>query len=99
MAEGQYRIIKAQLPLIGGIAGHNFLVLVGPDGRVVDELNGLATDEDGNVKPIGYLPTDKLKYFSDPGGRYARPERFKAEVASGDRATVTQLCNAAKAAG
>jgi hypothetical protein len=61
MAEGQYRIVKAQLPLLGGLAGHNFLVLIDPAGKIVGELHGLATDAEGHPKPIGHLPSDELK--------------------------------------
>ncbi|MBR0754859.1 hypothetical protein JQ604_21950 [Bradyrhizobium jicamae] len=50
MAEGQYRIVKVELPLVAGFAGHNFLVLIDPNGTVVGELHGLATDAMGNSK-------------------------------------------------
>jgi hypothetical protein len=53
---GDYRIVKAQLPVLG-FGGHNLLVLLDPDGNVVAELDGEATDADGNSKPIGYLPS------------------------------------------
>ena len=40
---GNYKIVKSQLPLLGGIAGHNFIAVLDPNNRVIHELNGLAT--------------------------------------------------------
>jgi hypothetical protein len=96
MAEGQYRIVKAELPLLGGIAGHNFLVLIDPNGKAIGELHGLATDTEGHAKPIGNLPSDRLKGHDDK--RWYRPDFAQAEVASGDQAKVMNLWNAAAAA-
>ena len=66
MANGQYRIVEAQLPLIGGVAGHNFLVLLGPNGQIVGELHGMARDVEGNIKAIGNVPDDRLKSAEYP---------------------------------
>jgi hypothetical protein len=99
MADGRYRIFEAQLPLVGGLGGHNLLVVVDPDGRVIGELDGLATGADGKVKPIGYLPSDRLKIYPYPGANYYRPDLTKAELASGDRTTIMNLWSAARAAG
>lgn len=54
---GNYRIVKSQLPLVGGLGGHNLIAVLDPKGNVVHELNGLATSKDGKIKPIGYLPS------------------------------------------
>lgn len=62
---GNYKIVKSQLPLIGGIAGHNFIAVLDPNNRVIHELNGLATSKDGEIKPIGYLPSDKLYVYNE----------------------------------
>lgn len=48
---GNYKIVKSQLPLLGGIAGHNFIAVLDPNkldpnNRVIHELNGLATSID-----------------------------------------------------
>lgn len=96
MAEGQYRIVKAELPLLGGIAGHNFLVLIDPNGKVIGEFHGLATDAEGRAKPIGNLPSDTLKGHVDR--RWYQPDFAQAEVASGDQAKIMNLWNAAAAA-
>jgi len=96
MAEGHYRIVKVELPLLGGIAGHNFLVMIDPDGKVIGELHGLATDAQGRAKPIGNLPSDRLKGHVDK--RWYHPDFAQAEVASGDPAKIMNLWNAAVAA-
>ncbi|HXH43580.1 MAG TPA: hypothetical protein VNK51_07015 [Bradyrhizobium sp.] len=95
MAEGQYRIVKAQLPLIGGVAGHNFLVLIDPDGNVIEELHGLATGADGLPKPIGHLPSDELRGYHDQ--RFYKPNFARTELASGDQAEIMKRWNAGMA--
>ncbi|UOO86090.1 hypothetical protein [Neisseria arctica] len=60
-----YRIVKSQLPLIGGTAGHNLIAVLDANGRVIHELNGLATSKDGEIKPIGYLPSDRLRVYNE----------------------------------
>jgi hypothetical protein len=57
-----YSIVEAQRPLVGGAGGHNFFVLE-ENGVVIDQINGLATGSDGNIKPIGYLPSDTLQVY------------------------------------
>lgn len=61
---GNYSIVEAQLPLIGGLAGHDLLVVLDSNGNVVGEMDGLATGSNGQIKPIGYLPSDTLKTYS-----------------------------------
>ncbi|MGY8633214.1 hypothetical protein RAD15_12125 [Bradyrhizobium sp. 14AA] len=95
MAEGQYRIVKAQLPLIGGVAGHNFLVLIDPDGNVIGELHGLATGADGLPKPIGHLPSDELRGYHDQ--RFYKPNFAQTELASGDQAEIMKRWDAGRA--
>lgn len=95
MAEGQYRIVKAQLPLIGGVAGHNFLVLIDPDGNVLEELHGLATGADGLPKPIGHLPSDELRGYHDQ--RFHKPNFAQTELASGDQVEIMKRWNAGRA--
>lgn len=97
---GDYRIIKAQLPLALGLGGHNLLVLLDPDGNVVAELDGEATDANGASKPIGYLPSDRLMVKEHNGGigGYYRPDLEKTTIASGDQKTITNFWNAARAA-
>ena len=63
MSNGQYSISKVEYPLLGGLAAHNYLAVFDPAGNVIHEFHGLATDKNGNPKPIGYLPSDRLKYW------------------------------------
>ncbi len=67
---GNYEIIQSQLPLVGGLGGHNLIVVKDPGGRVISEFNGLATSSDGVIKPIGYLSSDKLKVFEFTNANY-----------------------------
>ena len=66
---GNYKIVKSQLPLIGGMAGHNFVVVLDPHNRPIHELNGLATSKDGKIKPIGNSPSDKLYVYNEKGAK------------------------------
>ena len=59
----QYTIHKVEYPIVGGTAAHNYLAVFDPAGNVIHEFHGLATDKNGNPKPIGYLPSDRLKYW------------------------------------
>lgn len=52
----QYRIVEAQLPLLGGLGGHNLLAILNSNGNVVREINGIATAPDGTELPIGFIP-------------------------------------------
>lgn len=71
-----YKIAKVQLPIVGGLAGHNFIVLFDDKNQVIGELHGLATKKQCNefnepdIKPIGYLLSDRLKFHEiDPTQR------------------------------
>ncbi len=66
---GNYKIVKSQLPLIGGMAGHNFVVVLDPHNRPIHELNGLATSKDGKIKPIGNSSSDKLYVYNEKGAK------------------------------
>lgn len=96
---GDYSIVKAQLPVLG-LGGHNLLVLLDPDGNVVAELDGEAADANGNSKPIGYLPSDRLLVNEHIGGKegFYSPDLDKTTIASGDQKTIMNFWNAAKAA-
>lgn len=51
---GRYGIEARSLPLLRGLACHDFWVLRGPDGHALAELHGLATDRiSGRAVPIG----------------------------------------------
>ncbi len=66
MADGTYRIVEAQLQIVGGIGGHDLLVVIDPQGNVIKELDGLATGSDNQPTAIGVLPwTTRLKVWSN----------------------------------
>ena len=64
-APGTWAIWQFQLPIVGGLAGHNGFALVNPAGTVVAELNGLATNPRGEIIPIGTL-RDQLRVYAMP---------------------------------
>ena len=40
MADAEnYKIVKSQLPLLGGLAGHNFIAILDPNDQVIHELH------------------------------------------------------------
>ncbi len=66
--DGLYQIVERQLPLLGGISGHNLLAVLDPNGNVVFELNGFATDPNGEPAAlgIGWLPLyHRLRVFNE----------------------------------
>lgn len=112
-ADGAYSI-EARSLSVAGIAGHDFWVLRGPDGRAMAELHGLATDrETGRAIPIG---TDAEKhslriwhYVHDQGfaaehdtrttrATYIQDGQPHRSVASGDREEIVARWNSAVAA-
>jgi hypothetical protein len=64
---GYYKIVEAQLPIVMGLAGHDLLAVLNPAGQVIQEFEGLATSSSGQIKPIGYLPSDTLKVYEFNG--------------------------------
>lgn len=61
--DNNYKIVKSQFPiacLMGRCIGHNMLVLIDSEGRFVREMDGLATNKDGEIIPLGYRTSDKL---------------------------------------
>lgn len=96
---GTYKIVKVQLPIVGvsqghGIAGHNFVVMLDDQNRVVSELQGLATkeqcDENGNPieKPIGLLLSDRLKVHEKDGPYFYQPHYPQQVVFEGSKEEV-----------
>ena len=65
-----------QHPLLLGLAGHNYLALRDPNGTVIAELHGLATDTTtGQWKYIGNNPNDKLKVWEFDKSTYYLAEK------------------------
>jgi len=61
-----YYQIEAQSYDILGVASHDFWVLRDPDGNIVQELHGLATDpETGEILTIGTIG-DELQFYDPP---------------------------------
>ncbi|MCK1393668.1 hypothetical protein IVB29_23295 [Bradyrhizobium sp. 1] len=57
-------------------------MLIDANGKVVEELHGLATDAEGHPKPIGRLPADELRGYADR--HFYQPDYAQTELASGD---------------
>ena len=92
---GNYKIVKSQLPLIGGMAGHNFVVVLDSHNRPIHELNGLATSKDGKIKPIGNSPSDKLYVYNEKGaeGFFYKSSQNQAIVFEGSYEEVMHKFN------
>ena len=99
MAGENYTISEVQLPLLGGVAGHDMLVLKDPDGTVIGEIDGLATSSSGSIKAIGYLPSDTLQVYAYNGPQYYYSTYPQTVLASGSEADITSMWNAGLAAG
>lgn len=92
-----WQIVMAQLPLISGLVGHNFLVLLDSDAKVVSEINGLAIGNDGSVRAIGWRRSDQLRVVVSEGACYYREDLSKMELYSGPTQTVKHLWHKAEA--
>jgi len=86
---GNYSIVEAQYFITGGF-GHNLLVLIDPDGNVLQEFDGLATGADGSEKPIGYLLSDKLYVYETPGIKLYSASQPQATLFTGSLDEVMQ---------
>lgn len=62
MPTGTYQIVESKLS-VAGIGYHGVLTLQDSAGNVIRELDGLATNKNGDIKPIGFLPSDTLKVY------------------------------------
>jgi len=96
---GNYKIVEAQLPLVGGIARHDLLVLEDSNGNVIGELDGLATGANGQIKPIGYLPSDTLQVYSYGNAVYYNASGAQETIATGSESQMISLWSAAESAG
>lgn len=92
-----YTITQSQRPLIGGLAGHNLIVVKNDAGDVIKEFDGLAADQNGNLKTIGYLSTDKLVVKEFNGAVYYQPNQAQQVVFSGTLQEVMSRVSAAEA--
>ncbi len=81
---GNWSIQIMQHPLLFGFAGHNYLALRDPNGNIISELHGLATDSNtGEWKYIGTKSTDELKVWEFNSPRYYLSEKkFPGKILS-----------------
>jgi len=56
-----YMIEFVQYPIVGGLAGHNFVVQKNSVGQVVSEIHGFAYDEHGTQLFVGTKASDRLR--------------------------------------
>ncbi len=100
MTNQNYTIEATELSA-AGVPIHNYYIVKDPDGNVIKELHGLATGQDGIPKPIGYLPTDQIKYHEYDNPRYYdvdNPPRSEV-VFSGSLEEVSERIGYAERAG
>jgi hypothetical protein len=92
---GYYRIVEAQRPIVLGLAGHDLIAVLNPSGQVIQEFDGLATSANGQIKPIGYLPSDTLHVYPfDSQEYYNTSEPQSTLVAATNYAQLTPYINA-----
>ena len=92
----QYRIVEAQLSLIGGLGGHNLLAILDSNGNVVRELNGIATTPDGTELPVGFIPFyHRLQVKESLGAHFYSPAQSQATLFAGNLTDVLTRWNAA----
>jgi len=101
-----FRIVEAQLQILGGLGGHNLLVVLDQNNKVVHELDGLATDSSGHPVTMGVLPWSThlqgwdevalAKEFGESVTYYKQSEP-QATLFTGTQAQVDNLWGAALA--
>lgn len=97
MAE-RWQIRLAQYPILG-LFSHNLLVLLSESGVVLEELDGLATSGAGRIKPVGYLPSDRLRVHRFAAPFLFQPQQRQALLFEGAEAVVRQRWQAAVCGG
>jgi hypothetical protein len=64
IVKGNWSIEKAVYPLVGGLAGHNYIILRDNNGLIQKEFHGLPTDpRTGKYKTISYTKNNILKAY------------------------------------
>jgi hypothetical protein len=93
-----FSIVESQLPLGNNFAGHNMLVLLNSEKQVCTEIHGLATDQNGAVKPVGW-PPDRLQcHFFDRRYLYEQ-NQAQACLINGSHEELKKRIDAAREAG
>lgn len=93
-----FRIVVSQLRILN-VAGHNLLALLNELGQLCVEMEGLAISRHGVIKPIGYLPSDRLRFYSFHKPCLYRSDQAHACLIEGSRSDLENRINAARAAG
>ena len=64
ITKGNWTIEKAVYPLLGGLAGHNYIILRDGAGSIQKEFHGLPTDPvTGKYRTISFMSGDSLKAY------------------------------------
>lgn len=67
ITKGTWTIEKAVHPLLGGLAGHNYIVLRDSEGAIRREFHGLPTNpKTGKYKTISFSEDDILRAYEFP---------------------------------
>jgi predicted Zn-dependent protease len=107
---GNYKIVESQLPLVGGLGGHNLEVLIDPNGNIVAELDGLATsaptaaNPQGTVQAIGFFNSSLKVYETAETSGYQgtylySSSQAQATVSTGTYAQIMAQWNSALSCG
>ncbi|OZI44503.1 hypothetical protein CEK29_07175 [Bordetella genomosp. 5] len=93
-----FRIVRSQFPF-GAFFGHDLIALLDPANRLLREADGLATSRSGRIKPIGYLPSDRLKVHEFDRAALYRPTQPRVTLFEGTHAEAMQRWAALREAG
>ncbi len=102
LEEGLWSIEEMQRPLLGGIVGHNFLVLRDEGGKIISELHGLATDTTtGEAKFVTFNKGEKLRVWEFDKPKYNLSEnKFAGKILKeGNKDTILSMWDNAKNCG
>ena len=88
------QVVMSQFPLLG-LFGHNLLVMLDATGTVIAELDGLASSKTGRIKPVGYLPSDRLKVYQFSTAYLYRHQQPRVVLYKGSRLEVQRRWAAA----
>ncbi len=93
ITKGTWTIEKAVYPLLGGLAGHNYVVLRDSEGLIRREFHGLPTNpKTGKYKTVSFSQDDILKAYEFPYALLTdkKDAISSAVVLSGTQETVIQ---------
>lgn len=91
ITKGTWSIEKAVYPLLGGLAGHNYIILRDADGAIRSEFHGLPTDPNtGTYKTVSLSQKDILQAYEFPYALFTNKiDLVSSEIVlSGDETTL-----------